>query len=101
MESEIGRRGILRGKELLSGSGRDQDRLGGLEAMHDSLPFDFGALEVDEKTEAEARGSQVVETLRGVAGGEAVHAFDFDYQEIFDNDVGEVLADGVAFVGDR
>ena len=74
---------------------------GGREPAHDALPFDFGLPEVDQKTEAEAGGSQVVETLRGVGGGEAVHAFHFDNEQVLDEDAGEVLADWVAFVGDR
>jgi hypothetical protein len=100
MESEIGERGILKGKGLFRRE-RSDWRFGGLEAGHDSLPFDFGVLKIDEQAEAVVGGSQVVEALRGVGGGEAVHAFDFDYQEIFDKDVGEILADEVAFVGDR
>jgi hypothetical protein len=58
-------------------------------------------LEIDQKTEAEAGGSQVVEALRGVAGGEAIHTFHFDYEKILDEEVGKVLADRVALVADR
>ena len=67
----------MKRKGLLGWERCDWDRLGGLEAVHDSLPLDFGVLEVDQKTEAEAGGSEIVEALRGVGCGEAIHAFDF------------------------
>jgi hypothetical protein len=35
-----------------------------------------------------------------VAGGEAVHAFHFDNEQVLDEEAGEVAPDRVAFVGD-
>jgi hypothetical protein len=77
-----------------------RNRRGGWEPAHAALPFDFGLPEVDQKTEAEVRGSQVVEALHGVGGGEAVHAFHFDNEQVLDEEAGEVTPDRVAFVGD-
>jgi hypothetical protein len=35
-----------------------------------------------------------------VGGGEAVHAFHFDNEQVLDEEAGEVTPDRVAFVGD-
>ena len=42
-----------------------------LKAEDDTPPLDFGLLEIYEKTEGQAGGSQVVKTLRRVFVGEA------------------------------
>jgi len=44
-------------------------------SVGDSLPFDFRPSEVDEETESQAGGSEVVAALGGVFVGEAVFAF--------------------------
>ena len=38
--------------------------------MHDPPPLGFGSLEIDEEADGSPRGSQVVETLRGVFIGD-------------------------------
>jgi hypothetical protein len=48
--------------------------------VHDTPPFDFGSLEIDQKAQAEAGGSQIVDALRGVLVGETIHAFQFNHQ---------------------
>ena len=68
--------------------------------MDDPLPLDFGLLEIDEETKAESGGSEIIKALRGVLAGETFHAFQLDYKYAFDEDVGKVLADRVALVGD-
>ena len=68
--------------------------------MDDTLPLDFGLLEIDEKTDGPAGGSQIVETLRDVFVGEVLYALQLDHEHVFDEDVGVVLTHGVAFVGD-
>jgi hypothetical protein len=44
-------------------------------------------------------GSQIVETLGGVFVSQALDTFQLDHQHIFDEDIGKVFSDGVAFVG--
>ena len=68
---------------------------------NDPLPFDFRFLKVDEKTDPPARGSQIVETLSSVFVRDAIRTFEFDKQDIFNKDVGEIFSDAVAFVGYR
>jgi hypothetical protein len=55
----------------------------GMESVDYSFPLDFGFLEVDEE-----------------AVGEAVYAFQFDQELVFDHDIRHVVAYGMAFVGD-
>ena len=69
--------------------------------MHDPLPLDFGLLEIDEKTNGPAGGSQIVDTLRGVLAGQPFHTFQLDHQQVFDEQIGKVLSDRVTLVGDR
>ncbi len=71
-----------------------------MESVDYSLPLDFGFLKVDEETEGKAGGSEVVDALGGVLVGEAVYAFQFDRELIFDHDIRQVVAYGMAFVGD-
>jgi hypothetical protein len=52
--------------------------LGDLKPIDDALPLDFGFLEIDKKTQGPARGSQIVETLRGVFVGETLDTFQLD-----------------------
>jgi hypothetical protein len=56
-------------------------------------PFDFGVLEVDQKAKPESRGTQIIQTLRGVLVGETFHALQFHDQDAVHEDVGEILAD--------
>jgi hypothetical protein len=78
--------------------GRRLKRLGNLKAMNDTLPFDFGLLKIDWQTEGHAGGSHIVETLRGVFGGEPFHTFQLDHQYVFDENIGKVFSNRVAFV---
>ena len=64
-------------------------RFGNLEPKVDTLPLDFGLLEIDRKTERPARSSRIVETLRGVFAGQAFHTFQFDHQHVFDERIGK------------
>ena len=68
--------------------------------MDDTLPLDFRLLEIDEKTDGAAGGSQIVETLRSVLAGEPIHTFQLDHQHVFDEEIRKVLAGRVALVGD-
>jgi hypothetical protein len=40
-----------------------------VKSLDDSLPFDFGVLEVDRKAKPESGGTQIIQTLRGVLVG--------------------------------
>ena len=60
--------------------------------------LDLGFLEIDQQTQAPARGSQVVETLRNVFVGETLGTFQLDDQHFFDQDIGKVLSHGPAFI---
>ena len=66
--------------------------------MDDSPPFDFGLLEIDEKTYGPARSAQIVQTLRRVFVGETLDTFQLDDQHIFDQDIRKVFSNGVALV---
>ena len=68
--------------------------------MDDTLPLDLGLLEIDEKTNGPAGGSQIVETLRCVLAGEPFHRFQLDHQHVFDEQIGKVFSDRVTLVGD-
>ena len=68
--------------------------------MDDTLPLDLGLLEIDEKTNGPAGGSQIVETLRCVLAGEPFHTFQLDHQHVFDEQIGKVFSDRVTLVGD-
>jgi hypothetical protein len=76
------------------------EQFGDRKSMDNPLPLDFGPLEIDEKTDGEAGGSQIVETLRRVFAGEALRTFQFDHEHVFYEDIRKVLADTVALVGD-
>ena len=68
--------------------------------MDDTLPLDFRLLEIEEKTDGPAGGSQIVETLRSVLAGEPIHTFQFDYQHVSDEEIRKVFSGRVALVGD-
>ena len=68
--------------------------------MHDPPPLGFGSLEIDEEADGSPRGSQVVETLRGVFMGEALHAFQFDNEHVFDQDIGIVFSNIMTLIAD-
>ena len=82
----------------LSRPSRHLSRLGNLKPMDNTLPFDFGLPEIDAQTESPAGGAQVVEALRSVFVGETLDTFQLDHQHVFNQDIGEVLPDVVAFV---
>src|SRR5450432_1362616 len=65
----------------------------------DTLPLDFGLLEIDEYTKSPAGGSQIVETLGGVFVSQALDTFQFHHQHVFDKYIGKVFSNGVALVG--
>ena len=70
-----------------------------LKPEDDTPPLDFGLLEIHEKTEGQTGGSQVVETLRRVFVDEAFGRFQLHHQHVFDKEIGKVLSDRVALVG--
>ena len=61
------------------------------ETLDDTLPFDFGLLEIDQETKSSAGGSQIVETLRRVFVGQALDTFQFHHLHVFDEDIGKVF----------
>ena len=68
--------------------------------MDDTLPLDFRLLEIDEKTDGPAGGSQIVDTLRRVLAGQPFHTFQPGRQHVFDEQIGTVLSDRVTLAGD-
>ena len=60
--------------------------------MDNSLPLNLGFLEIDEQTQRPARGSQIIETLRGVFVGETLGAFQLHDQHVFYENIGKVLS---------
>jgi hypothetical protein len=68
--------------------------------MDDTLPLDFRLLEIDEKTDGPAEGSQIVDTLLGVLAGQPFHTFRLDPQHVFDEQIGKVLSGRVTLVGE-
>ena len=61
-------------------------------SKNDSLPLDFGLLEIDEKTHSPARGPQIVETLGGVLVGKAFGTFQFHHQRVVDKEIRVILS---------
>jgi len=57
-----------------------------------------GFLEIDKQAQSLARGSQVVETLRGVFAGEPCGTSQLDHQYIFHEDIGKVLSHAMALM---
>ena len=80
--------------------GRGLKLFGNRKSMDDALPLDLGLLEIDEKTDGLAGGSQIVETLRGVLAGEPLHTFQLDRQHAFDEEIGKVFSHRVPLLGD-
>jgi len=71
---------------------------GSRKPIDDRLPFDFGLLEIHQQTDGSPGGPQIVETLRSVLAGEALHTFQLQHQRLSHEDVGIVLTHTVAFV---
>src|ERR1022692_1004516 len=63
--------------------------------MDDTLPLDFRLLEIDEKTDGPAGGSQIGDTLRGVLAGQPFHTFQLDHQHVFNEQIGKVLSERI------
>ena len=68
----------------------------GTKLLDDAFPLDFGFSEIDEEAEREPLGSQVIGALRSVFVGQAIYAFQFDYENISNKNVREVFADRLA-----
>jgi len=68
--------------------------------VHDPPPLGFGSLEIDEEADGSPRGSQGVETWRGVFLGEALYALQFDNEHVFNQDIGIVFANVVTLIAD-
>jgi len=65
----------------------------------DAPPLDFGLLEIHQKTKGQTGGSQVVKTLGRVFVGEPFGTLQLHHQHVFDKEIGKILADRVALVG--
>ena len=65
--------------------------------------FDFVLAEVEEEANGFAGGHQIVDQLRLVAGVDGFDRLEFDYDRIFDDNVGNEFSDDLAVVmhGDR
>src|SRR5271165_2538750 len=74
-------------------------RPGNLRTEDDSLPLNFGLLEVDQETKGSAGGSKIRKTLRSVFVGEALYALELDHQHVFHKEIREIFSDIVALVG--
>ena len=68
--------------------------------FYDALVFEGGGAEVEEDGEFEAGGGEVVDGLGFMAGVEVGDSFEFEDDFAFDEEVGFVVADQFAFVGD-
>ena len=109
MSGRIGRLGAQFGCKLLRENAKIKSRLTSLtvlqlrerEIINDPPPVYFGFLEVDEKAYGSVRSAEVIETLCGVFVRKALGAFQFDNENVFDQDVGEVFTYWMAFVGYR
>jgi hypothetical protein len=73
-------------------------RLRNPESMDDALPLDFWFPEIDQEADGPAGGSQIIETLRGMFVGKAIHTFRLNHQHVFDEDIRKVFSDGVTLV---
>jgi hypothetical protein len=62
-----------------------------------SLPFDFRFVEIDEQTQGQTGGLQIIDTLRGVFIGQAFRAFQLNDQLLFHHDISKVLTDAMEF----
>ena len=60
-------------------AGRHLQWLGNRKPTDNPLPLDFGLLKIHQKTDCTAGGPQIVEALRSVLAGEALHAFQFQH----------------------
>ena len=55
-----------------------------------------GRFASDERTQTPARGSQIVETLRGRFAGETLGTFQLDDTGFFHEDIGKAVSHGLA-----
>ena len=69
-----------------------------LEIVDYAFPLHFGSLKVQEESEFDVRGFQIVDALGQVFICKSVYAFQFHYELVFDQDVGMVVADSLPFV---
>ena len=58
-------------------------------------------MKVDEKTNRPAGSAEIVQALCDVLIAEPLSTFQLDYEQVFDQDVGELFTDIVALVFDR
>ena len=79
---------------VYSAARRRLNRVGILKSVNDTPPLHFGLLEIDQQTQRPARGSEVVNTLRGVIAGQALDTFQLDDQHILDENIGEYSPTG-------
>src|SRR5689334_20642390 len=59
---------------------------------NDSLPLDFGVLEIDQETNRPARGSQIIQTLCGVLLGKPFGTFQFHHQHVLYQQIREIVS---------
>jgi hypothetical protein len=67
---------------------------------NDSLPLGFGFLEIDQQADGKAEGPEIVETLHHVLVVKPLDAFQLQDEDIFNDDVGEIFTDVMAFIAD-
>ena len=62
-----------------------------MESLNDTLPFDFGRLEIDQDAQAQVGGPRIIEALGGVLVGETIHALQLHRQYVLNEDAGKIL----------
>src|SRR6266498_4039924 len=83
----------------LTRDSRRLGRLGNLKCEDETPPLDLGLLKINEQTEGQAGGSQIVKTLRHVFVGEAFGTFQLHHQHVLDKQIGKVFSPRVTLVG--
>lgn len=62
------------------------------------FPFDLWPLEIDQQAQGPSGRAKIVQTLGQVIVVQSIHAFQFDHESAFDEDIREVLSNRLAFV---
>jgi|SRR5579864_55127 len=76
------------------------NQIGHLVPLDDAPPLNFGFLEIDQKANGPARGSQIVDALRDRFIGEPIYTLQLNHQHVLDEDIGKVFSDVLALVID-
>ena len=96
------------GEKIETADGQDEHGwISGLEigwgrfGERNSAEFEFGPLEVEDQPYFEARRSEIVQHSSNFVVGDAVDGLGIDYDSIEGGEVGHILADLHATVGER